>query len=156
MKDGPAYICVDFDLDTFEAQLSTKQTQDDGSVVIEPQTQTTLVIKWGREVRPVDAAAGKGTSGDNLTELQRTALIKLVTLINEVGIEVPDGAGAPKGMHGISVERWFQRLSKGRVLGERGQSEANFKKLITALQARRQIEVFDPWVWVPLDPKASA
>jgi hypothetical protein len=41
-------------------------------------------------------------------------------------------------------------------LGDRGQGEANFKKLITALQAKHQIEVFDPWVWIPLDPKARA
>jgi len=47
------------------------------------------------------------------------------------------------------------RLSRGRVLGERGQSEANFKKLLTRLQAKRQIEVFEPWVWIPLDPKAA-
>ena len=59
-------------------------------------------------------------------------------------------------MRGVHIERWFQRLSRGRVLGERGQSEANFKKLLTALQARHQIEVNEPWVWVPIDPKGAA
>jgi hypothetical protein len=156
MKDGPAYVCVDFDLDTYDVTLSKKEMQEDGTGVIEQQTHTTLVIKWGREVRPVDATASKEMGGDHLTELQRTAMIKLITLINGEGVEIPAGQGAPKGIRGIMVERWFERLSRGRVLGERGQSEANFKKLLTALQAKHQIEVFDPWVWIPLDPKAGA
>ena len=156
MKDGPAYVCVDFDLDTYDVTLSKKETREDGTGVIEQQTNTTLVIKWGREVRPVDAASGRETSGDHLTELQRTSMIKLITLINGEGAEVPSVCGAAAGIRGVHVERWFERLSRGRVLGERGQSEANFKKLLTALQAKHQIEVFDPWVWIPLDPKAGA
>jgi hypothetical protein len=156
MKDGPAYICVDFDLDTYDVTLSKKETQEDGTGIIEQQTNTTLVIKWGREVRPVDAAAGKEAGGDHLTELQRTSMIKLITLINDEGVAIPSGCGAAAGIRGVHVERWFERLSRGRVLGERGQSEANFKKLLTALQAKHQLEVFDPWVWVPLDPKAGA
>jgi len=83
-------------------------------------------------------------------------MIKLITLINGEGAEVPSVCGAAAGIRGVHVERWFERLSRGRVLGERGQSEANFKKLLTALQAKHQIEVFDPWVWIPLDPKAGA
>jgi hypothetical protein len=156
MKDGPAYVCVDFDLDTYDVTVSKKETREDGTGVIEQQTYTTLIIKWGREVRPVDASASRETGGDHLTELQRTSLIKLITLINSEGAEIPPRQGAPKGMRGITITRWFERLSRGRVLGDRGQSEANFKKLLTGLQARRQIEVFDPWVWIPLDPKAEA
>jgi hypothetical protein len=154
MKDGQAYICVDFDLDTYDVALSKKEVQEDGTGVIEQQTHTTLVIKWGHEVRPIDASAGR-TDGDHLTELQRSSVIKLITLINSEGVEIPQGFGAAPGICGIRIERWFERLSKGRVLGERGQSEANFKKLITALQAKRQIEVFEPWVWVPIDPKVG-
>jgi len=83
-------------------------------------------------------------------------MIKLITLINDEGAEIPAGCGAPAGMRGIRIDRWFERLSRGRILGDRGQSEGNFKKLVTALEAKRQIEVFEPWVWVPLDPKAGA
>jgi hypothetical protein len=156
MKDGPAYICVDFDLDTYDVTLSKEEVREDGTGAIQEQIHTTLVIKWGREVRAVDAAAGKEVDGDHLTELQRTAVIKLITLINGEGAEIPSGCGAATGARGIRVERWFERLSRGRVLGDRGQSEANFKKLVTALQAKRRIEVFDPWVWIPLDPNAGA
>jgi hypothetical protein len=154
MKDGPAYLCVDFDLDTYDVTLSKKDTQEDDTGTIEEQTHTTLVIKWGREIRPADEKGSRG-GGDHLSDLQRTALIKLITLINTEGAEVPAGHGAPTGMRGIHIERWFERLSRGRVLGERGQSEANFKKLLVALQAKHQIEVHEPWVWVPIDPKAG-
>jgi hypothetical protein len=152
MKDGPAFICVDFDLDTYDVILSKQDTQEDGTGVIQQQTHTTLVIKWGREVRPMDGGARDRESGDRLSDLQRTALIKLITLINTEGGEIPFGL-APPGMRGVHIERWFERLSRGRVLGERGQSEANFKKLLVALQARHQIEVHEPWVWVALDTK---
>jgi hypothetical protein len=150
MKDGPAYICVDFDLDTYDVTLSKRDVQEDGAEVVERQTHTTLVIKWGQEVRPIDAALKGGGDGERLSDLQRTALIKLITLINTEGAEIPPGLGAPVGMRGIHIERWFERLSRGRALGERGQSEANFKKLLMALQAKHQIEVHEPWVWVPL------
>jgi hypothetical protein len=154
MKDGPAYICVDFDLDTYDVTLNRKEKREDGTEVIEQQSYTTLAIKWGLEVRPMDAASAR-ESGNHLTELQRTAMIKLITLINDEGAEIPMAHGAPRGMRGVRIGRWFERLSRGRILGDRGQGEANFKKLLTALQAKRQIEVFEPWVWVPLDPKAG-
>jgi AAA domain len=155
MKDGPAYICVDFDLDTYDVTLSKRDVQEDGAEVVERQTHTTLVIKWGQEVRPIDAASKGSQDGERLSDLQRTALIKLITLINTEGAEIPPGLGAPAGMRGIHIERWFERLSRGRVLGDRGQSEANFKKLLMALQAKHQIEVHEPWVWVPIDPKTG-
>ena len=90
-----------------------------------------------------------------MSELQRTAMIKLITLINAEGDPLPAECGAPAGLRGIAISRWFERLSRGRVLGERGQSEANFKKLTTALQSKRQIEMLEPWVWVPIDPKTG-
>jgi hypothetical protein len=155
MKDGPAYVCVDFDLDTYDVTLSRKELQEDGTGIIEQQTHTTLVIKWGREVRPVDATASREMGGDHLTELQRTAVIKLITLINNEGVEISSECGASPGARGTRVDRLFERLSKGRLLGDRGQSEANFKKLITALQAKHQVEDFDPWIWIALDPKAG-
>ena len=153
MKDGPAYVCVDFDLDTYDVTLSKKETQEDGTGVIEQQTHTTLVIKWGQEVRPLDGSGRDRESGDRLSDRPDQAHH---ALINTEGAEIPSGEGAPAGMRGVHIERWFQRLSRGRVLGERGQSEANFKKLLTALQARHQIEVNEPWVWVPIDPKGAA
>ena len=155
MKDGPAYVCVDFDLDTHDVTVSKKEMQDDGTEVVKPQSYTTLVINWGVEVRSVDASVGKEADGDHLTDLQRASVIKLATLINREGSEIPPGLGAPEGLRGVTIGRWYEHLSRARVLGDRGQSEANFKKLITALQAKRQIEVSDPWVWVPLDPKAG-
>jgi hypothetical protein len=155
MKDGPAYICVDFDLDTYDVTLSKRDVQEDGAEVVERQTHTTLVIKWGQEVRPIDATSKGGQDGERLSDLQRTALIKLITLINTEGAEIPPGLGAPVGMRGIHIERWFERLSRGRVLGERGQSEAKFKKLLMALQAKHQIEVHEPWVWAPIAPKTG-
>jgi hypothetical protein len=155
MKDGPSYICVDFDLDTYEPTLSRVEIQEDGTEVITPQTQSTLVITWGSEVRPVDVSASKDGGGDTLTELQRTAIIRLITLINNEGAEIPPGHGAPKGLRGIMIDRWYERLLKGRALGGQGQGEANFRKLLMALQAKHQIEVFEPWVWIPLQAGGS-
>jgi hypothetical protein len=150
MKDGQAYICVDFNLDTYDVTLRQKEINDDGTVNVEEQTHTTLVINWNREIRPIDSTAARNADGDHLSELQRTAMIKLITLINNEGELLSNDCNAPAGLRGVTVTRWYERLSRGRVLGERGQSEANFKKLVTALQAKRQIEVFEPWVWVPL------
>jgi hypothetical protein len=106
MKDGPAYVCVDFDLDTYDVTLSRKELQEDGTGIIEQQTHTTLVIKWGREVRPVDATASREMGGDHLTELQRTAVIKLITLINNEGVEISSECGASPGARGIRVDRF--------------------------------------------------
>jgi hypothetical protein len=130
--------------------LSKKEVRDDGTVNVEQQTHTTLVIDWGREIRPIDASSARNADGDHLSELQRTAMIKLITLINAEGDSLPAECGGPAGLRGVTISRWFERLSRGRVLGDRGQSEANFKKLTTALQAKRQIEMLEPWVWVPL------
>jgi hypothetical protein len=155
MKDGQGYICVDFSLDTYDVILSKKEVRDDGTVNVEQQTHQTLVIDWGHEIRPIDASSARNADGDHLSELQRTAMIKLITLINAEGDPLPAECGAPAGLRGIAISRWFERLSRGRVLGERGQSEANFKKLTTALQSKRQIEMLEPWVWVPIDPKTG-
>ena len=156
MKDGPAYICVDFDLDSYDVTLCREARQEDEVGGIEQQTHTTLVIKWGRELRAADDRSVKTSDGDHLSDLQRTAMIKLITLVNTEGLEIPSEVGAPQGMCGTQIERWFERLSRGRALGERGQSEANFKKLLLALQAKRQIEVHEPWVWVPLTVNSGA
>jgi hypothetical protein len=135
--------------------VSKKEMQEDGTEVVKQQAYTTLVINWGTEVRSVDASVGKEADGDHLTDLQRASLIKLAILINKEGAEIPPGLGAPEGLHGVTIGPWYEHLGRARVLGDRGQSEANFKKLVTALQAKRQIEVSDPWVWIPLDPKAG-
>ena len=95
-------------------------------------------------------SSARSADGDHLSELQRTAMIKLITLINAEGDPLPAECGTPSGLRGITISRWYERLSRGRVLGDRGQSEANFKKLTTALQAKRQVEMLEPWVWVPL------
>jgi hypothetical protein len=135
MKDGQAYICVDFNLDTYDVTLSKKEIKDDGTINVEEQTHTTLVIKWDREIRPIDSSAARNADGDHLSDLQRTAMIKLITLINDEGELLPAECNAPAGMRGVSIARWFERLSRGRLLGERGQSEANFKRNPTPSEA---------------------
>jgi hypothetical protein len=149
MKNGKSEIGIKFHMEHSSVPYSFEAKSDEGTE-IRLANADTLAVCFDGEVCPMaDMRADDAADPTNLNDLDEVALTKLNGAINEIGQPLPPEFPGAHGMRGIHVDRWYERLAKGRVFSP-GRAELEFKKLCLRLQRKGFLGVHENWVWIPL------
>jgi hypothetical protein len=131
MRDGPEDIEL-----SYKSKVVEVGQQPNGKAI------TTLVMEWGDET---DIDAHKKPEPP-LKEEYRLALRMLNECLAKEGEVLPAGMDVA-GIRGVKVKTWTAVVAASQVL--EGRPRNAWGRLKTALQARGEIKIQDPWVWVP-------
>jgi hypothetical protein len=131
MRDGPEDIEL-----SYRSKVIEVGQQANGKAI------TTLVMEWGDE----DGTDACKKPERPLTEEQRLALRMLNECLAKEGEVLPPGLDVA-GIRGVKVKAWAEAMAASQVLEDRPRNA--WSRLKTALQARGEIKIHDPWVWVP-------
>jgi hypothetical protein len=86
---------------------------------------------------------------DDVGGQESRALGVLNEMVLRHGVSLPVGCEAGAGMCGVELEAWRNKLISKQVVEGKNQP-AQFTKLRNSLLAKKQIDVGEGYVWVPL------
>jgi hypothetical protein len=99
-------------------------------------------------VRPVNTI--KSDTENRLTDKEMIVLNTIGVMINGEGQELPSECGAPVGLRGLSIARLEVRITRNPSFAGKGKGVTLFKRTFDSLMAKKRIQGFEDWVWIPL------
>jgi hypothetical protein len=148
MKDGEDGLGVSFHMEKFSAEIDQQSRGDDGTVRIERAAHDTLIVVFEGEVRPVNTI--KSDTANRLTDKEMIVLNQITLMLNGEGQELPPECEAPTGMRGIRIPRLEVRITRNPSFAGKGKGVTLFKRTLDSLMAKKKIQGFEDWVWIPL------
>jgi hypothetical protein len=144
MRNGRSGVAIGFQMRDQEVTVQ-QIVEVDGVKGMEVHTAKTLVVCWEDEMHPVGVSGGDTGPSD----LERRALAVLNDMISHHGVPLPPACEAPAGLQGVLLEAWGKKLVSKRIL-EGKNVTAQFTRLRNTLMDRKEIDVGEDHVWVPL------
>jgi hypothetical protein len=112
---------------------------------IRGRERSSLVLVPAGEDVPIGGR--KGEPEHELSETQALALSILNRCMRQHGRPLPHGLDAA-GLDGVLLNEWRNALVAAHTLEK--EDRKKWSRLLNGLQARNEIRIHDPWVWVPL------
>jgi hypothetical protein len=148
MRNGRSGVAVGFQMKDKTVTLDQVVQNENGDKIVIPCTGQTLVIDWDTELRPVEE--GNSSGGNEVSKQQRRALTVLREMtLGQAGVELPQECGACPGLRGVKLESWRIRHIDKTIIEGRN-TRAAFSQLKNDLMDRKEIEVSQGYVWMPL------
>lgn len=148
MRNGRAGVAVTFSMGDQEIELRHCIKGEGGTESQETVKEKTLVVHWEGELHQVGESGGD----DEVSTLQRRALTVLAEMIaGRAGEQLPEECEAPAGLRGVLLDSWRLRLINKTVLEGKNTSAA-FSQIKNALLDKKQIDIGDGYVWIPIMP----
>jgi hypothetical protein len=144
MRNGISGVAVDFWMENQAIAVDQIMRHEDETTSVEPVVVRTLVIRWGEEFRPISQSGGKAAE---VPTTSKRALAVLAELVEDVGIPLPAGCGAPEGQQGVPLSIWRQTLIKQGVIGGAKPNVA-FARIREALTSHQEIGTSEEFVWI--------
>jgi hypothetical protein len=148
MKDGEDGLGMTFHMEKFAAEIDQQVRGPDGIMRVERATHETLIVVFEGEVKPVNTI--KSGTENRLTDKEMIVLNTITSLINSEGQAMPAECGAPAGVRGLSIERLRVRITRNPSFAGKGRGVTLFQRTLDSLMAKKKINGFEDWVWIPL------
>ena len=148
MKDGEDGVGISFHMEKFTAEIDQQVRGEDGAARIERAAHDTLIVVFAGEVKPVNTI--KSGAENRLTDKEMIVLNTIALMINGEGQELPPECGAPTGLRGLSIARLEVKITRNPSFAGKGKGSTLFKRTFDSLMAKKKIQGFEDWVWIPL------